>query len=132
MRWTQEDLDKHLRRKPTPSPPPVPATPKVAKFRNRKTVANGVTFDSGKEARRWQELQLMALAGAITELKRQVSFDLCVNGMLICRYIADATYRENGMLVCEDVKSPISRRQGDYRIKFKLMRAVHGIEIRET
>lgn len=107
------------------------ATP--SKYRNRVTVVDGVRFDSAKEARRLSELALLERAGEITELRRQVTYALDVNGHSICRYIADAVYRDRtGSLVVEDVKSPATRKLPAYRIKAKLMKAIHGVEIVET
>lgn len=111
------------------------ALPKArpSKFRNRVAVVDGVRFDSAKEARRLSELALLERAGEITELRRQVTYALDVNGHSICRYIADAVYRDRtGSLVVEDVKSPATRKLPVYRIKAKLMKAIHGIEIVET
>jgi len=45
-----------------------------SKYRNRKTVVDGITFDSKREAARWQELKLLERAGEITELERQVEY----------------------------------------------------------
>ena len=56
-------------------------------------------------------------------------YPLRVNGALIGHYIADFVYWENDERVVEDckgVKTPI------YRIKCKLMKAIYGIEIKET
>ena len=102
------------------------------KYRNRKTVVDGITFDSAKEARRWIELTLLDKAGAISNLRRQVRFPLSVNGQLICTYIADFCYTENGHEIVEDVKSAHTRKLPVFRIKYKLMRAIHGVAIRET
>lgn len=99
------------------------------KYRNRKTVVDGITFDSKKEANRWGELRLLEQAGQISELRRQVPFELVVGCMKIAKYIADAVYVENGQTVVEDCKGYRTR---EYRLKKKLMLACHGIEIRET
>jgi hypothetical protein len=104
----------------------------MSKFRNRKVTVDGETFDSAKEHRRWGELQLLQRAGQITDLRRQVPFAIEVNGHKVCKYIADAVYLENGAQVVEDVKSEITRKDPAYRLKNKLMRAVHNIEIREV
>ena len=100
--------------------------PKVSKHRNRKTVLDGLTFDSAKEAKRWQELSLWQQVGAIRDLRRQVSFDLYApNGERICQYRADFCYfsLESGKQVIEDVKSPWTRKFREYRIKAKWMAA---------
>jgi hypothetical protein len=105
------------------------ATPKTPKYRNKRTQVDGEWFDSKREAARWGELQLMERSGAISDLKRQVHYLIEVNGWAICRYVADFTYLENGRLVVEDTKGVVTK---DYKIKRSLMRACHGVEIRET
>jgi hypothetical protein len=105
---------------------------KQPKYRNKKTVIDGITFDSIREAKRYAELVLLERTGVIQNLRRQVRFPLSVNGQLICTYIADFCYVENGHEVTEDVKSSYTRKLPVFRIKMKLMRAIHGIAIRET
>jgi hypothetical protein len=104
---------------------------KPNKYRNTKVTADGHLFDSKKEAARYSELKLLEAHGAITDLEIQPSFRLVVNNKLICRYVADFLYYENGFRVVEDVKSEITRKNPVYRIKKKLLFALHGIEIRE-
>ena len=111
------------------------------KYLNRKTVVDGVTFDSRAEARRWHELLLLQGQGEIADLRRQVSFEL-VRGVRFpgapratpaLRYIADFQYRVVGTdeIVVEDVKSAISKQLPAYRIKRHLMFALFGIVIKE-
>ena len=107
---------------------------KAPKYRNVKIVVDGITFDSAKEARRYSELKLLERAGQITGLEIQPSFRLVVNNCLICTYKADFRYAMDtphvrGLVVVEDVKgmkTPV------YRLKKKLMLAIHGVEILET
>ena len=110
-----------------------PVKPKrPLKYRNEKVVVNGIKFDSKKEARRHQELLLLKKAGAIRKLQHQRKFEITVGGMTVCSYIADFAYidRKKGLVV-EDVKSPATRKDATYRLKKKLMKAVHGIDIEE-
>lgn len=108
---------------------------KQSKYRNRKTVMDGIKFDSKNEALRWLELKALAKAGKISELQRQRSFELApgvkINGRVRppLRYIADFVYLEDGDLVVEDVKGRITE---GYRIKRHLMKSIHNINIRET
>jgi hypothetical protein len=95
-------------------------------------VIDGVRFDSRKEAARWGELVLLQRAGRIGCLRRQVRIPIRVNGVTVCRYVADAVYLEDGRRVVEDTKSEITRRLPVYRLKRKLLAALYGIEIRET
>lgn len=114
------------------------AAKKDPKYRNRKVEQDGVTFDSEKELKRWNELCMLARAGQITELKRQVSFELAPAADLgearikpAIRYFADFSYKRDGQLVVEDVKSVITRKLQGYRIKRHLMKTVHGILVVE-
>lgn len=103
--------------------------PRSAKYHNVPTMQDGVRFDSRKEARRHQELQLEQRAGGITDLQRQVRFPIVVNGLLITTFVANHVYQRNGLRVVEDTKGVRTR---EYRLKAKLMRACYGIEILET
>lgn len=99
------------------------------KYRNKKTVVDGITFDSQKEAKRYQELKLMQMAGAISNLELQKKYSIDINGVHVCFYVADFAYVENGESVTEDVKGV---KTDVYKIKRLLMWAVLGIEILET
>lgn len=118
-----------------------------AKYHNRKITRDGVTFDSKKEHKRYNELLLLEQAGEIKNLRRQVKFLLIPtqrepkiigprggvkNGKLLereCSYIADFVYSQNGKMVVEDAKG---MRTKDYIIKRKLMLRVYGIRVREV
>lgn len=108
----------------------------MAKYHNRKVTRDGETFDSVKEYRRFCELRLLERAGAVTDLRRQVKFELIpaqrIDGKVVeraCSYVADFVYTENGQQVVEDAKG---MRTQEYRLKRKLMLYIHGIRIRET
>lgn len=47
-----------------------------SKYHATKTVVDGITFDSKKEAKRYAELKLLERAGAIRDLRRQVRYEL--------------------------------------------------------
>lgn len=104
------------------------------KYRNTKIEIDGVKYDSKREAARAAELRLLERAGKIAFLRHHVRYPLVVNNVKVCAYEADFTYRdaETGEEIVEDVKSPITRKNPLYRLKNKLMRACHGIEIREV
>jgi hypothetical protein len=100
------------------------------KYGSRRTTVDGVTFDSAKEARRFGELVMMQKAGHISGLRRQVPFDLVVNGHKVATYRADFCYVDaSGLDVVEDVKG---FRTPVYRLKRKLMLACWGIDIKEV
>ena len=118
-----------------------------SKYRAKKVTVDGITFDSQKEARRFRELSLLERAGKITNLQRQVKFELLpsqrIDGKVVeraCYYVADFVYyvpsqdellRYCGVLenVVEDTKGFKTK---DYIIKRKLMLWVHGIRIKEV
>ena len=111
------------------------------KYYNQKTyTSDGIKHDSQKEAQRWCELKLLQRAGKITDLQRQVEFELipnqyeCVKGKnkLVerrCCYIADFVYKEDGETIVEDVKS-VATQTEKFIIKRKLMLYIHGIKIK--
>jgi hypothetical protein len=102
---------------------------KKTKFNNIVNYYDGKKFDSKKECERYKELK----HERVKDLKCQVSYKIVVNDVKICNYIADFVYTDHkGQTVVEDVKSPMTRKLPVYRLKKKLMLAVHGIEIKET
>ena len=106
-------------------------SPSPSKMRNVRTSVDGHTFDSLSEAQRYGELKIEELAGSISDLDVHQRFSLDVNGVHICDYEADFTYRRNGRFVVEDVKSTATVTRL-YRVKKKLMLAVLGITIQEV
>jgi hypothetical protein len=106
------------------------------KFGNKPTYVGSRRFPSKKEARRYRELKLLdGRPDGILDLQLQVPFDLVVNGQKICRYLADFVYTDvrPGLAKprrvvedCKGVRTPV------YKLKAKLMKAIHGIEILET
>lgn len=103
------------------------------KFGNKKTIRNGLIFDSKREAARYDQLLLLERAGRIRNLRRQVKYELRVNGVLIATYRADFVYeeleRDAWTEVVEDSKGYPNDR---WPMKKKLMRACHGIVVRES
>ena len=106
---------------------------KENKYHNRKVTVDGITFDSVKEASRWQELKLLEKAGEITGLVRQVKIELIPKTKLYraCYYIPDFAYfdKRSGKTVYEDTKG---MKTDVYKLKKKLLYWRHGIEILET
>lgn len=124
-----------------------------SKYYNIKTRAlDGTVFDSLKEARRWDELTLLQRAGKISDLQRQVKYELIPaqyqtyerfskkgerlkDGVRLLErkveYVADFVYTdaETGETIVEDAKG---MRTKDYILKRKLMLAVHSIRVKEV
>ena len=106
---------------------------KQNKYGNQKTTIDGITFDSRKEASRYQELRLMEKAGEIKALTRQQKIELVPKTKLYraVSYVADFVYFDNrtNKTVYEDVKGC---RTEVYKLKKKLLYWRYGIEIMET
>lgn len=92
----------------------------------KKCIIDGIKFDSKAEGARYQMLKRKEKAGLIKNLELQKRYDLCVNSLKVCAYIADFVYEHRGKTVVEDVKGMI---QAAFKLKFKLMFACHGIEL---
>jgi Protein of unknown function (DUF1064) len=105
----------------------------AAKYHNRKTLYQGITFDSRKEATRYQELLLMQRAGLIRNIELQPRYDLIVNSQKIGFYKADFRYKlfDTGYVVVEDVKS-VATKTPVYQLKKKLIKAIYNIDIVEV
>jgi hypothetical protein len=103
----------------------------VSKYHATKTVIDSIAFASKREAARYTELKLMQRAGLISDLRRQVKYELIPKqqGERAVSYIADFVYTEDGKTVVEDVKGV---RTPVYKIKKKLMLWRHGVKIREV
>lgn len=122
----------------------------ASKYHSRKITVGGITFDSKREAKRYQELYLQQRAGEISGLELQKRFELipaqyetfarygkkgqrlkdgqrCIEKAVV--YVADFTYQRNGEMVVEDSKG---FRTKDFILKRKLMLWVHGIRIKEV
>jgi hypothetical protein len=100
--------------------------------------ADGAQFDSGKEARQMQALELARSArddrDRVVDVRRQVTYELVPKqpGERAVKYVADfvVTFAD-GRVEVQDVKSPPTRANRAYVIKRKLMLAVHGVRISE-
>lgn len=147
MRWTPEDIKAFEERRKTwdatgtmrthtvngiEDAKPAPRKSgrgRVSKYGNIRTEAAGMKFDSRREAMRWMVLRLEERAGEIRDLKRQIVYPIVVNGLHICDYRADFVYVKRGELVVEDSKGFTTR---EYKLKAKLMLAVHGLTVLES
>ena len=106
------------------------------KYGARRGVVAGKKFDSLAESRRFAELSRLHRLGVITDLRRQVPYELIPaqydeEGKILERaviYKADFTYERDGALVVEDAKGVQTK---DYVIKRKLMLYVHKIKLVE-
>nr|UVX91920.1 MAG: Protein of unknown function (DUF1064) [Bacteriophage sp.] len=108
-----------------------------SKYHAKKTVVDGITFDSKREADRYLVLKRMEEDGTIEDLRRQVRYELIpafdVDGRHYrpVFYMPDFTYtdRETGEEIVEDVKG---MRTDVYKLKSKLFARRYGKAIKET
>jgi hypothetical protein len=120
-RWTNTDLKVALNR-----------TASRSKYSNQKVTVDGISFDSKKEAARYNELRAMLQAGLIHSLKVHPVFPIVYQETRICDVELDFAYTTcdkrfpslQGVRVFEDVKSagtntPMSR------LKRKLVEAFY-------
>lgn len=112
-------------------------TRKKSKYGAKRTVVEGIKFDSKKEANRWVQLRAMEEIGLIKELVRQPAFPLAkvIDGTdYVVRtpcgrcmsYFADFAYYQEGKLIVEDVKgidTPVSR------LKRAIVKMFYGIDV---
>lgn len=104
-----------------------------SKYGNKTCVVDGFRFDSQKEAAHYIELKAREAAGQIMFVKCQPAFRIEVNGVLICDYVADFSYVDTrtGQEITVDVKSKATK-TAVYRLKKKLVLAVHAVEVIEV
>ena len=108
---------------------------RASKYHAKKTVIDGIEFDSAKEGKRYTKLRDMERAGKIHGLRLQVPFELVPSfecdgvkyrGM---KYVADFVYYRDGKVVVEDCKG---FKTAEYKMKKKLMAYINRINIEES
>lgn len=95
------------------------------KYHNKKTVIDGITFDSKRESQRYCELKLLQRAGKICDIELQPTFvlqDKFTKGNTKyqpIKYKADFAYYDltNRVKVIEDVKGVMTK---EFAIKRKM------------
>lgn len=124
---------------------------KKSKYNNKKIVNEFGTWDSKKEFQRWLVLKEAEAQGIITDLQRQVKFELIpavieeyvehlktkdkIKTRVLQRpitYTADACYYKDGEYVVEDCKISPKIKPDKYVLKNKMMFALKGIRIKEV
>jgi hypothetical protein len=105
------------------------------KYHAKKTVVDGIEFDSAKEAKRYAELSALEEAGKIQHLRLQVPFELVpsfeCDGVKYraMKYVADFVYVRDGKVVVEDCKGFKTQ---EYKMKKKLMAYINHVNIEES
>lgn len=110
-------------------------TPKRGRYRvadKENRTMDGVVFDSKAEMGRYATLKLGVRAGMVKDLELQPEFPVDINGQRYCVYTADFRYRDDlGNIVVEEVKSEITQKEKDYRLRKKAAELYYGLKIRE-
>ena len=113
---------------------------KKSKYRAVKTVIDGITFDSKKEAKVYGVLKMRERAGEISHLKLQVPYrwdEICCIDINDTRepfmrfnrkYIADFVFIEKNEVKVIDVKG---FRTAEYKKKKKIVEKLYNISIIE-
>lgn len=124
---------------------------KKSKYNNKKIVNEFGKWDSKKEFKRWLVLKEADAQGVITDLQRQVKFELipavrekyikhlktkdkeCERTIqLPITYTCDFQYTKNGETIIEDVKASPKMLPKDFVLKEKMMFALKGIKIKRV
>jgi hypothetical protein len=101
----------------------------MTKYSAKRTVcANEHLHDSKLEATRCNALHDLQASGEISGLTMQPSFPIEIDGKLVCTYVADFAYFVSTCRIVEDVKGMLTP---VYRLKKKLVEAVHGVVVAE-
>lgn len=131
-RWTAADVERVQRRNGQSGvtvSTNVEKPKKAPKYRNTKVIYDSIKFDSQGEANRYIVLKQREKQAIISDLKLQPQFELNEGGTFSFKYRADFSYWENGELIIEDFKG---MQTAVFKKKKKLMKKVHGIDIRIT
>lgn len=107
------------------------------KFNAKKTIVDGITFDSKKEARYYMQLKMLLKAKNIKErvvkIELQPRFDIKVEGKQIAFYKADfrVTFADNRIEIIDVKGLKKGCAYQMFRLKKKLVEALYNIEIIE-
>jgi hypothetical protein len=107
------------------------------KYLNKKTVVDGITFDSKKEAQYYQRLKLMQMAGEIKRFELQPKFELLPSFKYQGKAIRAITYKADFRVIYPDGREEIidckAVRTQQYIIRKKLLLAKYPeINFREV
>jgi hypothetical protein len=99
------------------------------KFGAKRTIVDGISFDSQRESEVYGDLKLLEKAGRISGFERQRKFNLIVNGVIIGTYRADFAFidhDQDGRFRAIDVKGVVTR---DFKRVQKHIKAAYGITV---
>lgn len=113
------------------------------KFFQKKVTVDGIKFDSKTEAEEYIRLKELERAGKISNLKRQITFEIIPPLKKLVRkqlktkvrmverieehsakYTCDFQYEQDGKVVILEVKSRMTAKLADYILRRKLMKRI--------
>lgn len=106
------------------------------KHNAKRTVVDGISFQSGHEARRYATLRVLERAGEICNLRTQVTYEFIHNGERIGKFTPDFEYTiavgaARGEVITEDAKSPSTRTEA-YQLRKRMLWVFFHIVITEV
>lgn len=121
---------------------------RYGRYPHKKKEVDGILFDSTAEADVYVILKRLAAEGRISDLKRQVPYELIpevreeyvkhlkTKDKVLTRqvqknitYVADFVYLKDGRKIVMDVKSKATAGDPVFQLKKKMMRAILGISV---
>ena len=101
----------------------------MSKYKNIKTVVDGITFDSKREAFYYRLFKKQEELGHIKDLKLQTKLDFKIDGKKIFTYKPDFEYNDEYGHHYIDVKSPATGKNAVFRLKRKLIENYYKVKI---
>lgn len=103
----------------------------MSKYNAKKTIVDGIKFDSVRESKRYLVLKEMEKQGKISDLQLQVPYTILPKNdkYRAMTYKADFVYFQDGQRVVEDCKGFKTK---EYLLKKKLVYGLLGIDIKES
>lgn len=123
-KMTAEEFREYLKKK---------EAGRTSKYKSIPTqTADGQKFKSALEADYYNRCWVLQRSGEVTQIEREVRFELNVNGVFVAAYMLDfrITYAD-GRVEHVDCKSEPTV-TALYKIKRALMLAIYGIELKEV
>lgn len=130
IRWSEDQLAAYEgRHAGCLGPESQPRKAAGSKYRNTKTVVDGITFDSKLEARYYEQLKLRKAAGEVKWFLRQVTFELEGRVRYRADFLVVLTAGGTDVIDCKgfDTRSSINKRKQvleRYGVEVQLVRSV--------
>lgn len=110
----------------------------VSKYRNKKTVYNGVKYDSKLEAQTAVELDLLLRANKILGYRRQVPFELLAVayipvGVYVADFVVQHFHNTYEVIECKGFETPVWKlKRKLLEARFKTMQYNHFLTVKKS